>query len=90
MGVGLGRIKIMQKKRITITKEYLDAVKSERDHYKNDCEKVKIDRDKFREFYIMLLKQNVKMNSQKKYWSSETMITELSKLINRVEHWYWG
>ncbi|MFN3453456.1 MAG: hypothetical protein ACK41T_00750 [Pseudobdellovibrio sp.] len=44
----------------------------------------------FRDFCLSLLKYNISMSSKNEYYSTQTMITKLSKLMNTVRNWYWG
>ena len=79
-----------KKKRVTITKEYLDSLKAELDQAKKERDAIHKDRRKFRIFFRQLLKDNVWVASRKQYYSPEVMIDRLSKLMNNVEAWDWG
>lgn len=77
-------------KKVTVTKQYLTTLKDERDRLKKEIQTVREDRNKFRDFYVSLLKENVAMVSKNQYYSAESMILKLSKLMNNVESWWWG
>lgn len=80
----------MKGKKIKITQTYLTEIKAERDRLKERVQKVEKDRDLFREEFLFLLKENIKMCSQNQYYSSATMINRLSRLMNKVENWWWA
>lgn len=78
------------KPRVTVAKEYLDNLKGQLKYVEKELDKVKEDRRKFREEFVKLLRDNVSAISQNQYYSAEVMINRLSKLMNRVEYWYWS
>jgi len=77
-------------KKVTVTKNYIDSLKFSIKELKDENRKIKEDREKFRIFCLTLLKDNVSMTSKNQYYSPETMITRLSRLMNMVDTWYWG
>jgi hypothetical protein len=78
------------KKRVSVTKDYIDQLKAERDDYRDRMRAAEIDRDKFRAFFLSLLRDNVSMTSENKYFSTQAMVLKLSNLMNSVERWYWS
>lgn len=76
-------------KKVTVTKRFIDELKSSLDRKEVELAKVKADRDKFRRYFLSLLKQNISMASKNQYYSAESMINQLSKLMNEVEDWWW-
>lgn len=77
-------------KKVTVTKTYIDYLKRQIETSKAELEKVKADRGVFRDFYVTLLKDNVRIaKDENSYFSSGQMIIRLSKLMNSVESWYW-
>lgn len=78
------------KKKVTVTKEYIDEIKRQRDDLRERLTETELDRDKFRAFFVSLLKANVKMASRNEHYGPESMITQLSKLMNDVKNWYWS
>lgn len=79
-----------RKPRVSITIAYLEGLKRQLDDTEAILERVKCDRDKYREFYINLLKNNVSMASKNEYFTPQAMIVKLSRLLNSVESWYWS
>ncbi len=75
--------------KVTVTKTYLDQIKADRDRYSSELEKVKADRAKFRIFFLTLMKDNIAMAGKNQYYSAETMLAKLGKLMNQVENWWW-
>lgn len=68
---------------------YLESLKAENKLLKEKLEKVEEDREKFRTFFLQLLKSNVSMASKNEYFGPGTMIEKLSKLLNSVQSWWW-
>lgn len=76
-------------RKTTVTKEYIKSLKNRIETLEERLHKTEKDRQVFRDEFVSLLKQNVKMHSQNQYYSAETMILKLSSLMNRTESWYW-
>lgn len=76
-------------KKVTVTKAYIDKLKSDVEFYKKEYEECRDDRKEFREFFLRLLKDNVSMASKNESYSTNAMIIKLSRLLNNVENWYW-
>lgn len=77
-------------KKVTVTKAYIDSLKSKIERLEKDNKEITDDRALFRDFFVALLKDNVSMNSKNQYYSSEQMIRKLSKLMNDVKTWWWA
>ena len=80
----------MKKKKVTVTREYIDKLKSDLEYEKKKRSEAESDREKFRDFFLKLLKDNVLITAKGEYFSPSVMIEKLSKLMNNVEPWYWG
>lgn len=52
-------------------------------------QKIIEDRKKFREFYIRIMKEVLKIHSGENGISTEWYLKENAKLLNNVENWYW-
>lgn len=76
--------------KVKVTKAYIEKLKQEIEQLKKDNHAQKADIRKFRMFYKKLLTDNVSMNSKNQYFSSETMVLKLSRLMNDVSSWTWG
>lgn len=76
--------------KVTITKSYLDSLKSRNAYLGKENDELRGDRSKYREFFLKLLREQVTMNSKNEYKSTSNMILDLSKLLNSVQNWYWG
>lgn len=85
----ISRSKIMSEK-VTVTKKYLDSLKTRNAYLEKENDELRGDRSKFREFFLKLLREQVTMNSKNEYKSTSAMILDLSKLLNSVHTWYWG
>lgn len=77
------------KKKITVTKEYVDSLKAQIKNQNNMIEELNNDRNKFRAYFLRLLKDNISMSAKNQHYSTETMINQLAKLLNDVKPWYW-
>lgn len=77
-------------RKIKVTKNYIDSLKSEIQSLKE--EKIEHEKDlrKYRIFFRQLLQENISMISKNQYYSSEKMVNKLSKLMNDVRSWHWG
>lgn len=80
----------MKNKKVTVTKKYIDDLKSQRDGYKEQAEIYEKDLNIFREFFVNMLKSNVQVLSKNQYIPASTIILDLSTLMNRVQRWYWS
>jgi len=79
----------MANKKVKVTKAYIDELKRQKDYYANELAVVTKDRDIFRQEFLNLLKENIKMCSKGDYYTAATMIEKLSRLMNKVGNWYW-
>ena len=79
----------MKSKKVTVTKRYIEDLKNKIKKLEQDLDSERNDVRLFREFFLSLLKEFVKMASKNEYYSAETMINKLSKLLNSVRSWYW-
>lgn len=76
-------------KKVTVTREYIDSLKKSRDEYKRELEICRKDRQKFREFYISMFKEQTVALGQGKHLAPSYLIERLARLLNQVESWYW-
>lgn len=79
----------MKSKKVTVTKNYLDGLKSDRDKYKKEKEKIEFDRSKHRFYYLGLLKSTLSILGRGQSVDSEWLAKDLAKHMNNVESWYW-
>lgn len=76
-------------KKVKVTQAYIDQLKKDRDRYKSELDLVQKDRQIFRDEFLKLLKDNVSLISKNEYYSAESMVNRLSRLMNKVQGWYW-
>ena len=77
-------------RKVTVTRDYINDLKADRERLRKKLEDCEKDREKFREFALSMLKEQTTLLSNNKYYTPAHMIERLSKLMNRVENWYWG
>lgn len=82
-------MKIKVHKKVTVTKGYLDNLKFDLERKKKELADVKADRDKFRSYFLKLLKTSLQAVGDKNSISATWLTEDLSKLMNKVENWYW-
>lgn len=79
----------MKNKKVTITKNYLDNLKSDVASYKKERDDLRRDLEKHRSFYLYLLREIIKIHGQGKGVSASWLIECLSKHFNNVNEWWW-
>ena len=80
----------MASKKVTVTKAYIDSLKTERDSLKKELNETKSDLDKHRNFWTWLHREVVMIHGQGKAVSSSWLIEAMAKHFMRVKQWYWG
>lgn len=55
-----------------------------------DLEKVKKERQLFRDWMVADLKQQIDLLGQSKYWSPNTWIERIAKRFQNLEWWHWS
>lgn len=78
------------KKKVTLTKEYVSGLKQRIEHLEQELRNCKADRDIFRGYFVDTLKFALQCLGKNQSINSEWFAKDLSKLMNRVEQWYWG
>lgn len=77
-------------KKVTVTKDYIDQLKRDRDRFQKERDELQDDLTKHRNYWTWLYREITVIHGKGNSASAAWLLESMAKQFSKVKTWYWG